>query len=823
MLNNSKTVQNLLKENTKSVSIIIGSIITVFLISQFNWAYDHNDFSDIVLRIVLASIIGTGVGALYILSFPPIVQKAIHLDRVEVINRLSIIHAPVYLFWFYLINIQFGIGFLNKYLVFIIPIFCLLSIRVFFKKYPLDSKIYRQIPYIEISIFSSIIAITLAYFFYQALLGLSGNALTGIIKTLGFSLLLLNLPYNISVFFKYKSHEARLPWYQCQSLTTILILFLITLVGFVIQDNNYCLDYILSTAGYIFFLLTLWRYIYVNIISRKTIRNTLFLSAFFAFSLWVTAIVGSSNHTGPFYMKKIYLGLAGIDTIFHASISHMIQTYGIPSTGIDGLPYIHYHWGSHWIFAQLSKLIQINPFHFYELCYPVIFVSLFFYSILLFIVKLRNFYHIPEDSEQTLFRCHTFIIFAAAFISFLPLHISRAMCVGVDSCLISQSYLVSVTICFLFLCVIISFWKNFNVTKQINKIDLTLLYFIIPFLIACIGLSKISIMFIIFAVATYLFIRLGLYKYNHFILSYILSTLIFLIVSYYTMPKMAHGFSITPFHFIKTYIADPWKPFHSAFFYFWSFLFVYLTMQMNGISNGNLFKNAFFNRTTIGIEIIIIISIIGFLPGALIPIPGGGAYYFSSFQIWVSLSFLIALLTQCSLRLKPGTIVFILFLMPFIYTIYHNGKVQFLEYRIQANTLKNQSVDTTSKEYQILNILENLNKLPLSQKRNSLLFIPQNNLAYWNLSHGDTAYRCNYVPFIAPALSGIGMIDGLPTVNCNAKYYGYGDYKIRAEEQTDMDRTKNCLCSKALEKGFNNIIRIDQNEEGFQQTNIKCK
>ncbi len=746
-------------------------------------------------------------------------------------------------------------------------------VQALFKKYSLDRKLYRQIPYIEISIFSSIIAITLAYFFYQALLGLSGNALTGIIKTLGFSLLLLNLPYNISIFYKYKSREARVPWYQCQSLTTILMLFLITLVGFVIQDNNYYLNYILSIAGYIFFLLTLWRYIYVNIISRKTIRNTLFVSAFFAFSFWVTAIVGSSNHTGPFYIKKIYLGLAGIDPIFHASISHMIQTYGIPSTGIDGLPYIHYHWGSHWIFAQLSKLIQINPFHFYMLCYPIIFVSLFFYSILLFIVKLRNFYHIPEDSEQTLFKCHTFIIFAAAFISFLPIRISRAMSVGVDSSLISQSYLVSVTICFLFLCVIISFWKNFNVTKQINKIDLALLYIIIPFLIAFIGLSKISIIVLIFSVAAYLLFRLGLYKHNHFILSYMLSILIFwivlfftgpkvyhrlpililifsaaaylfislglykhkhflsyilaililLIVFYFTMLKGGHRISLTPFHFINTYIADPWKPFYSAFFYFWSFLFVYLTMQMNGISNGNLFKHAFLNKTTIGIEIIIIISIIGFLPGALIPIPGGSAYYFSSFQIWVSLCFLIALLAQYSLTLKPGTIVLILFLIPFIYTIYHNGKVQFREYRLQANTLKNQSVDITSKEYQILNILENLNKLPLSQKRNSLLFIPQNNLAYWNLSHGDTTYRCKYVPFIAPALSGISMIDGLPTVNCNAKYYGYDDYIIRAKEQTDIDRSKNSLCSKALEKGFNNIIRIDQNEEGFQQIKIICK
>lgn len=112
---------------------------------------------------------------------------------------------------------------------------------------------FHQIPYIEVSIFSSIIALTLSYFFYQARLGMV-NSMTGdLIKTLGISLLLLNLPPAIAIFFRYKSQSGQLPWYQSQASVTLLTLLIITVTGFIIKDNNYYLDYGLSITGYIFF------------------------------------------------------------------------------------------------------------------------------------------------------------------------------------------------------------------------------------------------------------------------------------------------------------------------------------------------------------------------------------------------------------------------------------------------------------------------------------------------------------------------------------------------------------------------------------------
>jgi hypothetical protein len=154
--------------------------------------------------------------------------------------------------------------------------------------------------------------------------------------------------------------------------------------------------------------------------------------------------------------------------------------------------------------------------------------------------------------------------------------------------------------------------------------------------------------------------------------------------------------------------------------------------------------------------------------------------------------------------------------------VYHNATLNFIAYRSQIDTLKSQTKDMKSQSYELLKILEGLDKLPLSKKKKMLLFIPKDNVAYWGLHHSYDYYNCKAVPLIAPAISGIAMIDGLPPMDCETKYYGYNSYTSRKTEQTAKDRTNSSLCFKALGKGFHNIIKIDQTESGFQQTYIKC-
>jgi hypothetical protein len=650
---------------------------------------------------------------------------------------------------------------------------------------------FSQIPYIEISIFSSIIAITLSYFFYQARLGIV-NPMTGdVIKTLGVSLLLLNSPLALSLFYRNKSQGEQLPWHQSQASITLLTLLIIIAAGFIIQDNNYYIDYGLSVIGYFFFLFSLYRYISLSTATGKLLRNTIFLCLCFAFSLWATAIIWNTGHTvngsfygyySPFFVESIYLGGAHLDILFFSSLSQMIQTYGIPSSGLDGLPYIPYHFGSFWIFAHLSKLIQINPIYFYQLCFPVIFLALFFYSFLLFIVEARNFYSPAKDSTQSLFGIITFTIFAAAFIKFLPNKVAHALGLMRFDFFISPSHLFSLTLTFLSFCLVIPFWGKFNASKLFTKLDMLFLTLVIPSLLAGIGLTKISSIFIIFGLGTYLFMRLGLFRHYQFIVSYIISIFIVLVVSHYTLPVSQEAFSIKYTSFVSDYVVYPLKLLFLTFNYFWSFLFLVFFMKVNDISDIHSLKHAFINRLTLSIEIVILIGILSFLPGTLLTNLKGDEYYFLDFQKWICVSFLLALFDYSSIKLKPAMIALILFLTPLMYVIYGNGKEKYLAYCSHINHMREVVMNAPSEKQDIVNILLKLHKLPLSQKRNALLFIPQNNLAYWSLAD---QIGCCSVPFIAPALSGIAMVDGLPPVSCGGREnkilckVGYEGYQLR--------------------------------------------
>ncbi|MFM6350166.1 MAG: hypothetical protein ACKPFK_34250, partial [Dolichospermum sp.] len=71
------------------------------------------------------------------------------------------------------------------------------------------------------------------------------------------------------------------------------------------------------------------------------------------------------------------------------SIAQMINHYGTPSTGLDGTPYIYYHYGSHWIAAQLSRFTSMPTFLVYNFGFPVLFVSLFLKVFVQFALSLQ--------------------------------------------------------------------------------------------------------------------------------------------------------------------------------------------------------------------------------------------------------------------------------------------------------------------------------------------------------------------------------------------------------------------------------------------------
>jgi hypothetical protein len=115
-----------------------------------------------------------------------------------------------------------------------------------------------------------------------------------------------------------------------------------------------------------------------------------------------------------------------------------------------------------------------------------------------------------------------------------------------------------------------------------------------------------------------------------------------------------------------------------------------------------------------------------------------------------------------------------------------------------------------------------LYSLPKEEKRVTLLYIPKSNRAYWDLldiSGPDLVGRPQFawaIPFVAPALSGLALLDGLPNpedIPIDGGY-GYGFYPRVKEPRRPSDQTRDAFCRKASGMGFRRILVLDGGPDG---------
>src|SRR5437868_5082492 len=104
---------------------------------------------------------------------------------------------------------------------------------------------------------------------------------------------------------------------------------------------------------------------------RSQLITVLLFGFFSAAYLWGTV------DRDPLFKEQLIMGLTPLDTLFHSALSRMLQVHGVSSTGLDGLPYLSYHFGSHWLFAGWANLLGITTLEFYECGFPIVFAPLF--------------------------------------------------------------------------------------------------------------------------------------------------------------------------------------------------------------------------------------------------------------------------------------------------------------------------------------------------------------------------------------------------------------------------------------------------------------
>jgi hypothetical protein len=117
-----------------------------------------------------------------------------------------------------------------------------------------------------------------------------------------------------------------------------------------------------------------------------------------------------------------------------------------------------------------------------------------------------------------------------------------------------------------------------------------------------------------------------------------------------------------------------------------------------------------------------------------------------------------------------------------------------------------------ARHWPVMEALLTISNTPLSEKRQSAVYVPRSNSAYWSLSH-----QCEVTPIIVPAIAAVAMIDGLPGPDCKTTGWAhhYSAYKALSAESEALGGFQEMqMCSHAKAKGFSRVIVLDQDQSG---------
>jgi hypothetical protein len=649
---------------------------------------------------------------------------------------------------------------------------------------------------------ASIAATVLAAIYWISRIGFV-NPLMPVAETLGVSLFLIASPPWISRGIRNRK------WWTSQSAIALACIALTMFAGVVAHRTGLSAVIVFAFVGFTVALWTLARWL-----RKGSIGNSLlFVVGAVVFTIWCAGVIWGSRYKMPLFWETLTLrGNIHHDTFYYASLANMLETYGTPSTGLDGIPLVHYHFGSPFLFAKWSDLLGVDVLSFYSLGYPVIVLPLFFSALLTLAVEVRGIFTAQQTPLRSDWR--VWLLFLAATVGFIPTSALDALAVWNSNAFISESYLIGMPV-FMFI-------LGAGVAAR-EKLPRVFLWVFLPLMLSVAGFLKISLMILGFAVALYLAVRLRLYRQPKVVIGALIAAILvantYMIVS---LPAQNGGFS--PFHFMRYDALQGWQQFFPLIHLLWTWVYVWMRAREEGIGDFAALRTAVRARRTIDVEILLVIAILGFLPGEIVSIHGGSAVYFSDVQRWLALAFIIARLPLWTATVRQpvqagkgfasvrlSTIAGVFVAIPFVITLVMN-LTQWPARALRTNLNTRQELATQPSLYlPIVTALREISRLPESERRQSLLFIPQTSTQYWSMFTADG--RCTYTPLIAPGIASIAMLDGMPSPGCQVTdQYNMSVYKPRTGEQTAGDITDQSLCRRAREKSFHKIIVLDAPE-----------
>jgi hypothetical protein len=607
------------------------------------------------------------------------------------------------------------------------------------------------------------------------------------------------------------------------------------------------------------------------------LRGTAILCAFAGlFSIYAAGAAWGTGDRNPLFVEDLSFGRAPIDTLFHASICNMLRTYGVPSTGLDGLPYVPYHFGSHWIFARLCNLLDVRVIDFYNRGYPILFIPFGVLSLGSAGLALSQRRRRPAESataeliagrETQHVGAMFWLIVAVGYIGFLPYASNFMPINGWNSIVTSESYALGVAVSLLVVAAVWAFIGDvFSFASRSRAIDLVVGALLAVVLVGVLGLLKISVMIVLVAAAGYLALRLGLIRSIGLDL---LGLAVVLIAAFAYRAAADPGYfalgesRFVAFGFPRANIEPQWWPEFWLIYYAWLWVLAAARLRQEGIRTLGELTAAWRTRKLLDLEFVVVAAVVGAGPGLFMKY--SSTHYFSNYQQWPAMAFLLAMTVRCvpssqqpsdesnrrAQRWRLGDLnlsrVFAgLLLLTLGGTLVANTAVlsgamiasnlaarghasgqtgigvalMHGQFDAAATILKQSAAEVESRlnaDKRILAVLSSLDRLPLAEKRRTLLYIPKSNRQFWDLLHGP--YWPKEGPLVGPALSGLAMIDGLYVPGKDDPWIGHGYNRYPRPNETQalppLSQELPALRRRGAEMGFRQLIVIDTDSLGM--------
>ena len=701
-----------------------------------------------------------------------------------------------------------------------------------------------------IAVFATIMSTTIAALYYLGRVGFE-NPLQPILTTLGVSLFVSVTPFVVWRLVTRRRYAEQEPWWRTQPALTIAAIALAALAGMLVSPSGWNAAPLLSVAGFVSALVA-------TIIWMRRGRiwtNLFFLTGAGVFAVWACGVAWSTRYKSPVFWETLaYKADVHHDPLYYVSMANTMRTYSVPSTGLDGVPYTPYHYGSAWLNSQWAYLADIDVLAFYTLGPSVIAIPLFFAAILLLVVEVRKGIPSVVGGEARPLRSSyaAWLFLVAGTIGVIPSPGLDAMGIWKLHAMISESYVIGMPVFVLALGTTVAYWRHKIASPRVG--DLVFLLAFAPAMIVITGFLKISLMLLLIATGFVLLILGRLYRDRWLAFSAALCVaaggVTFKLVS---VPAQNQG--LVPFAYLRfSGVATDWWPYFLLVHLFWSWLYIYLRLREEGLTNVGAIRRAALEGRITDVVVMATVAIAGVIPGELVHIHGGSAIYFSDVQRWLAIALLMAAAPRWVAKLRANReassegrrpfgsirlsrVWLTALIIPVSITLILNV-IRAPATALRANIALRRALYAAagapasggarplgdsavlaaglhrSPDYALISALRDLDRMPHELKHRTLLFIPQSYDAFWRI-WDDEAGRCSFTPMIAPATSGLALLDGMPPVDCDlTDQYGMLRYRRRTKPQSPTETTAAALCAKARAKGFSRVVVVDGTPSG---------